>query len=211
VTANGSETFTYGGQTGLTAIDIPAGAETWAEFCWNGTSWSVEDATNVISGTFSGDLLVTGKLTPQGGIVGISSEYVYNTSSNTTTSDTSSFATGSGGALIGSITATLARRVRFARAITATDQLFLEVSSNQVIWRPLIGICIVGGGGVCPLIFQNTASYGATIYDIINTTDVDVRFGTYENTGSTFGAAGEAWRLAGSDQWWRVRKITGLA
>ncbi len=54
------ETFIYGGSTGLTSIDFPAGAETWAEFCWNGTSWSVEDATTPISGTFSGDLTVTG-------------------------------------------------------------------------------------------------------------------------------------------------------
>jgi hypothetical protein len=70
VTANGAETFVYGGQTGLTAIDFPAGAETWAEFCWNGTAWAVEDATTPISGTFSGDLVVTGTLTPQGGIFG---------------------------------------------------------------------------------------------------------------------------------------------
>lgn len=60
ITANGAETLTYGGATVLTAINFPAGAETWAEFCWNGSSWSVEDATNVIAGTLSGDIAFTG-------------------------------------------------------------------------------------------------------------------------------------------------------
>jgi hypothetical protein len=69
ITCNGSEAITYGGTT-ATTLDIPAGCESWVEFCWNGTGWSAEDATTPVSGTWSGDMAITGTLTPSGGIVG---------------------------------------------------------------------------------------------------------------------------------------------
>jgi hypothetical protein len=49
---------------------VYAETEAWAEFVWNGTKWLVNDNSNVLSGTFSGALTITGALTPSGGIVG---------------------------------------------------------------------------------------------------------------------------------------------
>jgi hypothetical protein len=61
ITCYGAETITYGGKTDTT-FTIPAGCESWVEFCWNGTGWSAEDATTPISGTLSGSLDITGAL-----------------------------------------------------------------------------------------------------------------------------------------------------
>jgi hypothetical protein len=57
---------------------FPAGAETWAEFCWNGTSYSVVDNTNPMSGTFSGDIAFTGLLSAISGLnaSGLSGKYM---------------------------------------------------------------------------------------------------------------------------------------
>lgn len=138
-------------------------------------------------------------------------EYAYNTSTNATTSDTTSFGYGPQGNPIGSITANLNRRVRFQYPTQPTDKFYLEVSSDRITWYILDNFRVIGGSGIVPYQIQDADTYGATIYSTISSTDVDVRFGTYEQPTGLYGGAGEAWRAGGSDQYWRVKKESGVA
>ena len=70
IDANGTEKIFYNDTDNLTVEFVYAETEAWAEFVWNGTKWLVNDNSNVLSGTFSGALTITGALTPSGGIVG---------------------------------------------------------------------------------------------------------------------------------------------
>jgi len=127
-------------------------------------------------------------------------EYAYNSSTNTTTSDTTSFAYGPGGAAIQSITVALARRVRFQAPIQATDRVIVEVSSDQVKWVEV-------GGKVATINidryrYDGTNNVGLGTDTASANTDVDVIFGTYR--------AGTATTWAGAAAlYWRVRKVSG--
>jgi hypothetical protein len=135
-------------------------------------------------------------------------EYAYNTSSNTTTSDTTSFANGITGAQIQDITATLNRRVRFRTDIGPRDELdILFVNgSDQTKWVKPGSVVLSGiignlefdnaSNDVCGVGFNTNASLPAT--------DIDVRFGKDKNS------AGDTWSAGtdGTGVLWVVRKIT---
>ena len=44
--------------------------EDWCQLNWDGSTWRVDSNESFVSGTFAGDLVVTGLLTPKSGIVG---------------------------------------------------------------------------------------------------------------------------------------------
>jgi hypothetical protein len=127
------------------------------------------------------------------------------------TSDTTAFTYGAAGAQIGTITATLGRRVRFQTVIQPTDFLIVEVSTDRIMWFPMDGQQVVNGAAVDPVILQGTTRYGMGRLEKVNSTDVDVLFCQYvQANGATFGAAGGNWVSAGAG-YWRVRKVSGGA
>lgn len=137
-------------------------------------------------------------------------EYAYNTSTSTTTSDTSSFAYGPAGALIQNITSVsgLNRRVRFLTPIQPTDDIFIEISVDQIRWARL-GCAVSNGAAVeGGMRFDGSDTFGMGI-DVANvgsnTTDVEVLFGS-KRTGS------KAWSAAsvGSTTYWRAVKVPGM-
>jgi hypothetical protein len=138
-------------------------------------------------------------------------EYAYNTSTSTTTGDTSSFASGQGGAAIQVITSNLSRRVRFQRPIQSTDRLSIELShsSDPSVWYPFESQVAIGGINITTWSIQNTTQYGVQFVRVAGSkTDVDVWFSAYSYpSGATFGSAGSAWTGAGSVNW-RVRKVS---
>jgi hypothetical protein len=137
-------------------------------------------------------------------------EYAYNTSTSTTTSDTTSFAIGSQGAQIQALTAQLARRVRFSSTIKPTDSFMVEVSDDREQWMPLEGGYknTAATAGIQPWTLQNANTYGMGRLVQVNSTDIDVEFGTYcLPTGATYGAAGTNWAVAGNI-YWRVKKFS---
>jgi hypothetical protein len=136
-------------------------------------------------------------------------EYAYNTSTSTTTSDTTSFGYGVQGAQIQNITTSVTRRVRFTTPILSTDNIIVETSADQVKWLSLGGAgTVVNGIWVQTLRNENATRYGFGRLNIINSTDVDVEFGTYAaNLGASFGAAGTLWSAGAGAGFWRVRKV----
>ena len=132
-------------------------------------------------------------------------EYSYNSSTSTTAADTTSFAYGPSGALIGSITAGLTRRVRFKSPILATDKIELELSYDRVVWCPATQLnsmkSYYDDGG--------TDSYGCGVYTITNATDVNIVFAKYARDDNTGGGAGIAWSTIGGTYYWRVKKSAG--
>ena len=136
-------------------------------------------------------------------------EYAYNTSTSDA-ADTTSFGYGpSGNTVVGALTSTRSKRVRFKSPIQVGDSLIVEVqASGGGQWNPVVsGDPSTGIGG---LTFQTTAfTYGigiSTTY--VNATDVDVSFGKYQySSGATYASAGTAWSTSAAN--WRVRKISG--
>ena len=140
-------------------------------------------------------------------------EYAYNTSTATTGNDTTSFGYGSTGNRFYSITASGFRRVRFQTPILETDRISVEVFNGTAGtgWTD-IGANGSYGTGVSDGRLQNTTYYGIGIGSQINSTDVDVLFGTYAlANGATYASAGAAWSTVGSVAKWRVRKVSGGA
>ena len=133
-------------------------------------------------------------------------EYVFNTSTNTTTSDSVSFAAGPQGALIGSITATIARRVQFQYPIQSGDSIVVEVSDDRIVWMET-PLAFINNQQVTPYIVENSTGYGIGL-DHISTTQADVYFGQYAGMfgKTTVGGAGQAWSVAAGAAYWRVRK-----
>jgi len=138
-------------------------------------------------------------------------EYAYNSSTNNTTADTTSFAAGPQGALIGSITAAINRRVQFSYPIQSDDKISLEVSDDRIVWfeTPL---SFINNQSVTPYITENSTTYGMGL-DHVSTTQVDVYFGQYAGMfgKTTVGGAGQAWSVAAGAAYWRVRKAKSSA
>lgn len=138
-------------------------------------------------------------------------EYVYNTAT-ADSADTTSFGYGSGGVVFGSYTAARAKRIRFQTPIQSTDTVIIEVqntgSSTSTPWTTLSDSFV--RAGISPYHVQNSVSYGMGLDNVsINSTDLDVTFGTYlYESGSTYGAAGAAWSTVATWRW-RVKKIKG--
>ena len=136
-------------------------------------------------------------------------EYAYNTGSNTTGADTTSFGYGPDGTQFVSQTAALDRTVRFKSPIQPTDSIFIEIWDTNT-WFALASY----SNAVTLYSSQNGTTYGLSFDQGSVSTDVVVSFGTYRiPTGATFGSAGAAWSgIAGSSNFkWRVRKVSGGA
>lgn len=142
----------------------------------------------------------------------IATEYVSNSSTSTTASDTTSFVTGESGSSIQAITADLTRRVRFPTSIKQSDHIFIEVSSGDGKWFAIAGgVIFPGVSRIENYYSQNTLSYGLGMIMPVSgsNTDLDIRFGQYvANSGSGYGAAGDAYTPIASYKW-RVRKVPG--
>lgn len=139
-------------------------------------------------------------------------EYVYNTST-TDAADTTSFGYGAAG-IAGVIATTNLtglrnKRVRFQNAIQPTDRIQIEIKTSTGSWTQLAGTD--SGLGICPLAYQNAGIYGIGLASaFINSTDIDVAFGTYAYpNGATFGAAGLGWSSVAAARW-RIAKYSSI-
>lgn len=134
-------------------------------------------------------------------------EYAYN-SATADSSDTTSFAYGPVGVVIGSYTAARAKRVRFLTPIQVTDRIEIELQYNSATapWLPLQ--YVNSQQGVDPMHYINTTQYGMG-YSTVSATDIDVQFGTYGSSygAATYGAAGQAWSANIANKW-RVKKTS---
>lgn len=129
-------------------------------------------------------------------------EYAFNTSTSGSSDDTTSFGYGAQGARIGTITATIARRVNFLTPITATDRVAIEITQDGgVTWFELDN-----QSHTQPFEYQTTTTYGVRGASVSSTT-FDVVFGHYRNTSTgVFGAVGNSWSAASDTYKWRVKK-----
>jgi microcystin-dependent protein len=139
-------------------------------------------------------------------------EYVYNTSTSTTTSDTTSFASGIGGAQIQAITARLSRTVQFSRPIQPSDKLTVEINTGK-------GWVDIGNSPSSPdsssfvstYVIQNGVYYGILLQPSASNQAI-VTFGQYPfPAGATYGSAGQTWTAGttpASGYYWRVRKVS---
>jgi hypothetical protein len=128
-------------------------------------------------------------------------------------SDTASFGYGPGGATIQSVTANLSRRVRFQTPRQVGDQIIVEVSEDGIKWSA-INVPVTNSGvtyTVSPFVTQNGTTYGVGRVTPVSNTDVDVWFGQYAESSSTYGSTGRAWSTGGSSWYWRVRKSSAGA
>lgn len=127
-------------------------------------------------------------------------EYVYN-SSTSTTSDTTSFAYGPDGAFIQSYAPTglntVEKRVRFQTPIQPTDSLSLEVN-NTINWAPMVD-------QLGPYVTNDaaTTAYGQLIRPVSGTaTDVSVLFASQTGGKSAWSGLSGTWK-------WRAKKCSG--
>ena len=135
-------------------------------------------------------------------------EYVSNSSTSTTASDTTSFAYGPAGNKIQSITAGLSRRCRFINPIQSTDVIKLEISQDRITWFPLVNHMLIGDY-ITTLQLQNTTDYGAGIYSPVSSTDIDIYFAQYSDVnGATYASAGRAWSAGAGSLYWRISKCS---
>jgi len=136
-------------------------------------------------------------------------EYVCNSSTNNTSSDNSSFAYGIEGCAVGSITASLNRRVRLQTPRLPTDDIALEFDvSGTGQWIKVANnpADVTNGRNIAPFLLQGSTEYGAYLREI-SPTDYDVHFGQYRiNGGGSYGAAGDTWSQVPNARW-RVRKV----
>lgn len=136
-------------------------------------------------------------------------EYAYNSSTGTG-SDSTSFAYGPSGVSVISGVGGAKKRVRFQSPIQSGDKISIEVqyNSSTAPW-----IDVTNGGSTAAALasatYLNTTMYGIG-YALVNSTDIDIEFGTYANTYgvTSFGGAGEAWSTKTAYKW-RVKKISG--
>lgn len=137
-------------------------------------------------------------------------DYAFNTSV-TDANDTSAFGYGSNGTPCPGSTFTTSRqkRVRFRSPIQPTDVITFEVNAGGG-WFELIGSGTAVNYGLVGLTLQNATMYGAGIVNVVNSTDVDVRFGQYaSSTGTTYGSAGSNWSATTATVRWRLKKYSG--
>jgi hypothetical protein len=146
-------------------------------------------------------------------------EFSFNTSSSVNTSDTTSFGYGPQGAQIQNITSALTRRVRFTSPILPTDSISIEVkASGSSTWVPITTSLTNSSASffLQPWELQGGAiEYGVGRIVYVNSTDIDIRFGTYSfAVGVTYASAGDAWGSgspSAGQAFWRVRKVSGGA
>lgn len=127
-------------------------------------------------------------------------EYAYNTST-ADSSDTTSFGYGPSGVTFGSFsTSTRKKRVRFQYPIQSDDILVLEVKENSTApWFPAEST-----------IGQSSSTTTGIVIEHVNSTDVDVAFGS-AGYGNTVRAAAGAWSGLAGAWFWRVRKAKASA
>ena len=134
-------------------------------------------------------------------------EYASN-SSTSDTDDTTSFVYGPAGSpLVGNLTATRTKRVRFTTPILPTDSFKLEIDLYNT------GNWVSFSDAQITMQRQNAVTSGVACVRVSgSTTDCDFifyRYADFLNNGS-YGSAGRSWTVfAGA--YWRVRKVSGGA
>lgn len=133
-------------------------------------------------------------------------EYASN-SGMTDAADTTSFVNDPNGSPIPAATYTnnRAKRVRFKNPIQAGDTLMLQIKPNNSVnsWID-IPLSWRDAGSSTTVENLNSSSVGAGIYDIVNSTDVDVIWYRYQQTGAGNWSASNTGR-------WRVVKYSNAA
>ena len=169
---------------------------------------------NLVDRIFFDPISKTVKMFSRSGVqvqpVGV--EYAYNTSSNTTTSDVTSFAKGEQGALTRAISSKIYRRVEFETQIITTNLLMPQVSFDQLKWFNLVSWIYNGANAVEPFHLHNVSYFGMGFAvdnptPFTNTKQVDMSFGSVAAyTGSNgFGGASYPWPASGL--YWRAAKF----
>ncbi len=137
-------------------------------------------------------------------------EYVSN-SSATDADDTASSVAGSGGSVgvirTTTLTATRKKRVTFATALTATDQVFLEIY-NGVGWIGSHIACVLNGNSTINTLGSSAATLAGMGIQLLSTTTADIVFGRYAQTDYT--STNTEWSSTNfvSGTKWRVRKVS---
>ncbi len=140
-------------------------------------------------------------------------EYVFNTSSSDS-NDTTSFGYGANGiaGVIGvtALTAPRSKRVRFQNPIQPTDRIQVEIKNNTGVWMPVSATD--AASKISSLLIQNSVQYGIGITStFINSTDLDITFGTYSYpSGATYGSVGNGWSTGLTGYLWRVAKFSAV-
>ncbi len=131
-------------------------------------------------------------------------QYLFNSSTSTSASDTTSFGYGSQGAVIQNITAALNRRCRSAVPLVGKN-IYVQINEGTG-WVTVCGLS-ANAQNINEYTVQGTLTYGiSSTVAIINDTDFDVKFGQYAYANSaTYAAAGSAWSSnGGSTVLWRA-------
>ncbi len=131
-------------------------------------------------------------------------EYVSNSGMGNV-DDTTNFVTGILGSPIPSVsyTANRAKRVQFANAILLTDRIELQVQPNVSYnaWFVISGIFDDAGSGQNISQFVQSSGTGMALYNVINSTQVDVLFAQFQDNAST------NWSTSNTARW-RVVKYS---
>lgn len=142
-------------------------------------------------------------------------ECATNTSTATAADDTTSFSNDCGGSLLRNITAALKRRVRWQYAMQPGDQYLVQLSSDRIKWLTVSGErqLISNTYNFCSYKDQANTTYGIGRLSDVNSTDMDLYFGTYAtDAGGAYGAAGGSWTAqGGTSVYYRVLKLSGVA
>ncbi len=143
-------------------------------------------------------------------------EFASNSAGDSDADNTTSFAYGPAGSYVprGALTGNRKRRIRFQSPIQSGDKLDFEIF-DETGWKPLTADGFTTSSvAIQPFIIHYNFAYGAGRLAIINSTDVDVYFGTYRHTGSAYDSvtsAGSWVDFAGKEVKWRVRKTSAGA
>jgi len=133
-------------------------------------------------------------------------EYASNSKSDSTVSDTTSFAYGPAGSLIpnGAVGTTYSRVVKFQSVIQPTDLFIIQVDQGTGQWVDI-------DKRLGAYTMQSSISYGVQS-EVTDSTTCTVYFGNggFRATGATYASNGSAW--SGISTWrWRLRKMSAGA
>ena len=140
-------------------------------------------------------------------------EYVSNSSTSTSASDTTLFAYGPAGSQIQIITTALRRRVKFQTPIQVTDVISVQISEDRIKWFDMSAdyLNTAVTANVAQYKRENTVQYGFGKINPVDSTSIEISFGTYADNTSTYGAAGLAWTTPGTYYWRVVKSKAGSA
>lgn len=132
-------------------------------------------------------------------------EYLYNTTT-TDADNTTSFGYGPTGSQFGNFTSGRTKRVGTLAAITASDQIIFELTTDsEVSWWDLTS----QGDTICPYTTESATEYGVLVSSV-SSTSINVAFMVWRRkNGATFGANGANYTAidAAATHKWRIKKL----